>query len=569
MNTRRKIRNESDGDSQSPIVKRSRRFEDSTASSTHHDHDNSNNNDATNDENNDEFDSIARNRRIANLTDALTERGMIGRLSTSLELMRDEILSSRSATIARVRAQLALMNISRLRAFARERNVDLFRLRKQDEITSRIVDATSRTFNEDADLAVETFLASDALRDELAAHAQILTVLRQFRHEDLCNVALSAFHSSLLTPRDAALFAVNRHRADLFHSLVRDVEIYSWDKHAVQSRIACQMRESFKFVTDEERAGVMPDDENYSKTIVDRVAKFALKRIATWKAEQEGLLASGFARKAEMNRLLAARGFAVEAHHVLVNVLNGGPQELDVRHEIAVEFSGQDPPLPIGVSMECEKFVVEDGRVVNLRHASVAPVPGPVDIALFQRCAHEPRDGWRLNTLYVHDLALRWSPRLAHSDLAELSAIINDSNCALYVPVGLEMRSARRAALLAALRSSGIADRRIPFTATRHVHGACHVFLGKKMWPRPRAVRAATVGDVALAQQTDVFAALPQLVIEVICAYLIATRSRDEYIALAEASDAFAIGAARWEMIGENSAWFGNRTAPKRMFVLR
>jgi hypothetical protein len=139
--------------------------------------------------------------------------------------------------------------------------------------------------------------------------------------------------------------------------------------------------------------------------------------------------------------------------------------------------------------------------------------------------------------------SLRWPPRLYASDLPLLRDVVDNNNAPVRVPVELEMRVARRNALLVAMRAHGFPDKRIPF---RLAKGPIHVYLRKSQWPRSRAVATALVGAVALAMQGDIFASLPQLVIAVICDRLFALHDMAGFKALVHASDAFALGASIW-----------------------
>jgi hypothetical protein len=259
-------------------------------------------------------------------------------------------------------------------------------------------------------------------------------------------------------------------------------------------------------------------------------------------------------RKAELERLLAVRGFKIEPGFLTVRNLNNVSLEIDVRRKTVVEFTGRDPPPPVGVDVNGQLFAMDGGGRCGskvTREDALTLGGRSLDGAISDTV-------WRARTLKKHCAVLRWPPRLYKNEKVALERLLEDLNAPLCLPVELEMRAARRATLLAALRSQPFLETRIPLSvADVHEQGPVYAFLRTKQWPRPRALSAALVGDVALSMQRDIFAALPQLAISIICDFLDGDDDcGDEeddlkikgFDSLIKVSFAFALGAAIWNL---------------------
>jgi hypothetical protein len=346
--------------------------------------------------------------------------------------------------------------------------------------------------------------------------------------------------------RDMALRAIACLRADAFSNRVKDISIVSWDGSSVKSEVVERAR---KLLLDPQQLSA----RDWTGQLSEAVAR-AEHEIQQWKAEQARLETIHLERKAELERQLTSVGFIVQPHHVRVKCGRGFTTELelDVRHELAVEFSGIDPPLPVGVSVDGCLCVIDDNDVVKIADARSRPIPGPVDIELFRRCACRKPPLWRQSLASASwsstVICLRWPPRLDYEGSRLLSNIVTDLESPVRVPVDLEMIAARRGTLLRALRAHGLAESRIPLGVGANGCAVAAVFLSKKSWPRSREMHSALVGDVASAQRGDIFASLPQLAIGVIYDCLVESWSSRSRTSLATVSDAFALGAAILEI---------------------
>lgn len=434
--------------------------------------------------------------------------------------------------------------VPNLRAHAREKQIRLSGLTRKSDILDCILDAEMESFSNDVmDAEMDTFLSDARLKREADARAAISAELDKFGHQDLRRDVLAAwfrqsqhslYYRATLSPRELTKSLIAKSRAEAFSQLVRDVSGATWNGITVKSYVAAKARKVLANPTKLKRG-----DWNAELNQMVAVAK---NQIAEWQVERERLVSIHLERKAELERQLASLGFVVAPHHVLVRV-GFDLCELDVRHELAVEFSGQDPPMPVGVSMRGQMFVVGHGRLVGINDVRVRPIPGPVVIDAFR--AFEATTLWRLQCVNFGESCLRWPLRLGAIDLNCLAEIVTKVTSAVRVPVEFEIRAARRGTLLRALRAHGIADTRIPLAVWSYNCTNVHAFLTKNEWPRSRAVRSALVGDVASAQHGDIFASLPQIAIGTICEYV---DDSSTLLALVAVSDAFALGAAIFEI---------------------
>jgi hypothetical protein len=494
--------------------------------------------------------------RLTKFDAHMVQQGIVDVLPDFITKERKKIAHGRAGIRYHLSMSLSCLIVRDLRARARDKGIRLFGLTRKLDILNRIVDVEMQSFTNDVmDAELDAFLSSDSVKREADARATINAELDKFGHQNLrIDAALAWYHeihhrsrwtADMQSPRELAKRTIAKCRAEAFSQLVGDVSIVAWDGSTVRSHVAANARQVLSNPAKLEKGDW--------QVKLNQTVAVAENQIAEWQVEQERLKTIHLERKAELERQLARLGFVVEPHHVLVRV-DLTCLELDVRHELAVEFSGQDPPMPVGVSFRGEMFVVGRGRLEGIYSTRVRPIPGPVDTDAFRQFETAPL--WRLRCVDFGTACLRWPLRLDEIDVGCLTRIVNKVNSAVHVPVQFEIRAARRGTLLRALRAHGIADTRIPLAVWLYNCRFVHAFLKKKEWPRSRALRSALVGDVASAQHGDIFASLPQIAIATICEHIDNDLTS---LALVAASDAFALGAAIFEI---------ERRPPKPVFEI-
>lgn len=441
------------------------------------------------------------------------------------------------------RTQLhASTSVDKLRVHASVSGITLRGATRKSDIVNIIVMSEMQSFNDNADAALDAFLARQ-VRQEAEARVVFNDVLRRFGHEDLLAKVFASWCRSRLsdeppTATNVVMCEIGKARAYELSELVTEASTDStWDGKLVFSDVVAKACERLS-------AGLDVREVRDWKTEMKNVAKLVKTQLAKWKVEQEGRVKSvHLARKAELERQLAARGFVVEPHQLLVDQ-GKSVVEIDVRRELTIDFTGQ-PVRPVGVSISGQLFVIDNAnRIVRMNTIGYPPPVGRVNVEQFRRLASQVPRVWRLQTVTDHEACLRWPLRLCPSDKYCLSHVVNDLKSAVRVPVELEMRAARRSTLLCALFAHGLPEAQIPLAATFYGCVAAYSFLQRCAWPRSREMRAALVGDVASAQRGDIFASLPQLAIARICECL----SSDDRESIACASDAFALSAAIFEI---------------------
>jgi hypothetical protein len=484
--------------------------------------------------------------RLAKFDGWLAQRGVRGELAPALVKERTKIADGVAEVKRRVRNEVADFTLPELRDRVRAGGINLHGATRKDDIAERLIDAEAAAF--DADAALDELLASELVRAEVAGHNAIDAALAEYLLGAMRDTAVHQWHMAVnAAARDVALQVVCDHRVALFDALARDVEVRAWNNSMSRSRIAADVRASLANIH-----SLPATVGRASDAVVAELAAKANADIATWRAAATGAVAGHLARKEELLRLLAARGFKQEPHHVLVNFRNG-VIELDVRRAIAIEFTGLDPPPPVGVDYACAQFVKRDGthNVVHeyWTHSEsrrAGPDFGPDDFKLAR--ARDNATVWAMQTLGSDNARelLRWPPRLRASDEALLAAVVTGET-AVRVPTEIEWRAARRATLVHAIRASGHPEQRMPMSVRKDQLLATFAFLSRTGRLRSRATAAALVGNVAMAvEDGDIFAALPQLAVALICEHL--AKNWPSYNALVYASGAFALAAAIWEI---------------------
>lgn len=491
--------------------------------------------------------------RLAKFDAHMAQQGIVDLVPDFITNERNKIARGRAAIREQLSMSLSRLIIPNLRARAREKGIKLTGLTRKLDILNRIADVEMQSFTNDVmDAELDAFLSNARVQREANARATINAELATFGHQDLRRNVLAAWHREShyreshfrsrwlhptpapLSPRELAMRAIAECRSEAFSRLVKDVSIVAWDGSTLKSHVVANALRVLSNPAKLEKG-------DWQIKLNQKVA-VAKNRIAEWQVGQERLKTIHLERKAELERQLAVLGFVVEPHHVLARI-DFTCLELDVRHELAVEFSGQDPPMPVGVSVRGDMFVVAHGRLEGITTTRVRPIPGPVDIGAFRQFETAPL--WRLRCVEKDTFCLRWPLRLDDFDVNCLTQILTKVNSAVRVPVEFEIRAARRGTLLRALRAHGIADTRIPLAVWLYNCRFAHAFLKKNEWPRSRALRSALVGDVASAQHGDIFASLPQIAIATIFEHI-----GDDFtsLALVAVSDAFALGAAIFEI---------------------
>jgi hypothetical protein len=478
-------------------------------------------------------------RRIATFDATLERRGVSGAISPALERERQYIAGGRDAVERRIRDELEKLTRDQVRERARDAGTGLFGARRRGDIIQHVVDAEMAV--DDPEEWLKTVLASKLMSDEVAANAEITDLLGRFRHSDLRQSVIQQWHASLAAPlkktvRAIALSAIANARAAAFDALSTDVVAVTWNKREVRSTIAKAQHDLF---ADSSRLVV---DGREPDAIVREAAKRANKEIAKWKVDHKRAVAECWRRKDKLDRLLAARGFVREPHYLYVFTNSYRLVEIDVSLQTVVEHTGLVRPPPIGVSMMGSAFCLANAGDKMVSTYS----PGtPAAIASFETAVNDS-GFWRALTLqsdYSECAVLRWPLRLCLADAHALNRVVDDLKAPIRVPVELDVRVARRASLLAAVRANGYIHRRLPLCVTA---GPILAFLCNVQWPVSRATAAARVGDVESSMQCDIFGALPQLVLALICDFMFAARDTVGFESLAKASDAFALGASIW-----------------------
>lgn len=412
---------------------------------------------------------------------------------------------------------------------------------KREEFKNACGIVTDRLNSIDAEL--DAFLATERVRNEIAARVEMDKVLTKLRHEHLrdrvLGYVLHELDSQEPKPvRDVVFGAIASHRAEMFASETSDIAIVSWDGMKICSDVVARMK------TQLADPRFLVADGKTSEVVVSKAVALAEAQMAEWKIVQENSVAIYCRRKAKLDELLESRGFRGSGF-LVVRHCGTLSIEIDVRHKTVVEFTGRDPPPPVGVDKKGRLFSIDRYgdrvRMVTREDALTLPFGavsfGDVSIETF----------WGAETLDAECAVLRWPPRLSPQNVVELWHVVENLDVPVCLPVAIEMRAARRATLLAALRSHGMSDKRIPLTVEKNfANGLIYGYLCKTQWPRSRALAASLVGDVALSMQRDIFAALPRLVIGIICSYLDDAGDEKGFDSLVEVSDAFALGAAVW-----------------------
>jgi hypothetical protein len=490
--------------------------------------------------------------RLAKFDGTLAQRGVRGELAPFLAEERATFAAGIGAVKSRVRDEVADLTLPELRERVRAGGFGLRGATRKDDIINRLVDAEASVFDADADL--DELLASDRVRGEVEGHAAIDDVLAKYFHPELRDEVVHKWHTAVnVSARDVALQAICDLRVARFDAAVRDVAVLAWDNRKSTSTIAATTRASLANIN-----SLPATLGRKSDAVVAAIVAQAKADIAQWKTAAKGAVAGHLARKEELVRLLAVRGFKQEPHHVRVYSGYGRKEivEIDVRRATAVEFSRRDPPAPIGVDFRGAAFHLPKGQnSVQNGAPSGFTAHAKFGRADFEAAFVPDTDTsvvWRLQTLGTSSAALlRWPPRLCKQDEALLAkAITGNAAVPVRVPPLIEQRAARRATLVAAIRAVGHPEQRMPMSVDKNIMRAAHTFLAAEhCWPRSRAATSALVGNVPLAcARGDIFAALPQLVVAQICERLALTHDRNDYAALLSASDAFALAAAIWEI---------------------
>lgn len=325
----------------------------------------------------------------------------------------------------------------------------------------------------------------------------IARILKQYHHSDLYGaIVVQCKRKSTAQISDFVFNAMAMRRAELFDSIVHDNDavVCSWDKRNIKSNVVQPMRARLA------RIDILVGDFRTPQIVVDEAVELTRAAIARWKADTERKQAVLSQRKAALDRLLRARGFAPDA-------------------------SGRDPETPDDdfyvAPIDERLFHNRDRRAVAASNlwGPVAPLEFQPDAPLLSRL------------------------RLNRSDVAALESMVMDVNAPVRLPVRVALRSARRAAILAHLRDNGVLERRIPLSVNQF-GSVLFRFLCKKQWPRSRATAAALSGDVAQSIHAgDIFASLPQRVLALICDFV---ANHTDIHNLSLVSDAFALAAAVW-----------------------
>jgi hypothetical protein len=495
-------------------------------------------------EEDEEFDEDAVHiaRRLKKFDAELVKRKITNNVPAYIMNERIYIAKGREGYRDRRAQAHASSSVDMLRVHASVSGITLRGATRKSDIVNIIVMSEMQSFNDNADAALDAFLALQ-VRQEAEARGVFNDVLRRFGHEDLLAKVLASWYGSRLankppTATDVAMCEIGKARAHELSTLVTEVSTDStWDGTPVLSDVVAKACQRLS-------AGLDVREVRDWKSEMKNVAQLVKARLATWLVEQEGRVKSvHLARKAELERQLAARGFVVEPHQFLIDQ-GKSVVEVDVRRELTVDFTGQ-PVRPVGVSIAGELFVIDNAnRIVSMKTILYDPPVGRVNVEQFRRLASQVPRVWRLQTVTECEACLRWPLRLCPSDKYYLSRVVNDLKSAVRVPVELEMRAARRSTLLCALFAHGLPEAQIPLAATLDDCISAYRFLDRVAWPRSREARAALVGDVASAQRGDIFASLPQLAIARICECL----SSNDRESIARVSNAFALSAAIFEI---------------------